>query len=137
MSKLKVMILTLLFFFFAAAPVMAQDFDGSTALICAVIEIFDCGPGVDCQRGNAKSINIPQFLKINFKEKTISGKLGSGELRTTKIKNTGLDVDNLMLQGIQGGRAWSMIINQATGDMTLTASDFEAGFVVFGACIAY
>jgi hypothetical protein len=29
-----------------------------------------------------------------------------------------------------------MVITEATGKMTVTASDDQAGFVVFGACIA-
>jgi hypothetical protein len=41
----------------------------------------------------------------------------------------------LILQGVQNGKAWSMVITEATGKMTLTASDDQAGFVIFGACM--
>jgi hypothetical protein len=40
----------------------------------------------------------------------------------------------LILQGTQTGKGWSMVITEATGKMTLTASGEEVGFIVFGAC---
>ena len=40
----------------------------------------------------------------------------------------------LILQGVQNGKAWSMVINEQNGKVTMSASDEQAGFVVFGAC---
>ena len=40
----------------------------------------------------------------------------------------------LILQGTQNGKGWSMVITEATGNMTVTASNDKVGFVVFGAC---
>lgn len=51
----------------AAAP-----YDGSAALICALIEVMDCAPAADCQRGAPESVNLPQFIKLSFAEKTLS-----------------------------------------------------------------
>ena len=95
---------------------------------------FECGPGADCQRGTAESISMPQFLKVNFEEKKISSTPESGPIRTTKIRNLERLDNRLILQGIQNGRAWSMVINVITGKVTLSASDEQAGFVIFGAC---
>ncbi|MEE8415372.1 MAG: hypothetical protein V3S05_03795, partial [Desulfobacterales bacterium] len=58
----------------------------------------------------------------------------SGSIRTTKIRNLERLDNRLILQGIQSGRAWSMVINVTTGKVTLSASDEQAGFVIFGAC---
>ena len=69
-------------------------------MICAVIETFECGEGVECERGLAESINLPQFLKIDFKEKTITGTLPNGLVRTTEIKSMETHVGKLILQGI-------------------------------------
>ena len=55
-------------------------------------------------------------------------------IRTTKIRNLERLDNSLILQGIQNGRAWSMIINVTTGKVTLSASDEQAGFAIFGAC---
>ena len=113
---------------------LAGDFDGSTPLLCAVIETFECGAGGDCHRGTAESIDIPQFLKISFEEKTISSTPESGPVRTTKIQNMEHIDGKLILQGVQNSKAWSMVINEANGKVSVTASDGEVGFVVFGAC---
>ena len=65
MNNIRLLITILLVIFFLPSQVLAEDFDGSTPLIYAVIEIFDCGSGENCQPGNAQSINLPQFLKID------------------------------------------------------------------------
>ena len=134
MSKIRVPILALFCIGFACFPAIAGDFDGSVPLICATIESFECGEGADCQRGSAQSINLPQFLKINFKEKMITGTLEGGEVRTAKFKNKELLDGKLILQGVQNGKPWSILISEANGKMTLTAADEQGGFIVFGAC---
>ena len=134
MKKTILVILALLLTSVAPSHVLAGDFDGSKPLLCAVIETFECGPAGECLPGTDEDIDIPQFLKINFKKKEISGTLVGGEVRTAKIENV-THVDGLLiLQGVQGSKAWSMVISEATGDVTLTAADDQAGFVVFGAC---
>jgi hypothetical protein len=134
MSKTKKAILLTLFIFFLPLTSAAHDFDGSKPLICAVIEDFDCIPGDECLSGTAESINIPQFLKIDFEEKVITGKKGDGQVRSTTVKNMERVDGKMILQGIQNGKAWSMVITETTGKMTITAADDQVGFVVFGAC---
>ena len=91
-------------------------------------------PGSDCQRGTAESVGIPQFLKINFEEKTISSTPESGQARTTKIQNMESIAGRLIIQGVQNGKAWSMAINEETGKVVISVSDVMSGFIVFGAC---
>ncbi len=135
MNKIKLMGLALLCIIVTPLSIAAADFDGSKPLLCATIETFECGSGIECQRGTAQSINLPQFLKIDFKEKKISGTRESGEVLTTKIENMERSDGKLVLQGTQNNKGWNMLINEGTGKMTITASDDQVGFVVFGACI--
>ena len=134
MNKIKLLSLALLCIIVTPLSIMADDFDGSKPLLCAAIETFECGPGIECQQGTAQSINLPQFLKIEFKEKEISGTRESGEVLTTKIENMERSEGKLVLQGTENNKGWSMLINEVTGKMTITASDDQVGFVVFGAC---
>ncbi len=134
MIRVKWMVLGLLCIFMMTQTAVAEDFDGSKPLLCSVIETFECGPGGECQRGTAESIGIPQFLKISFNDKMISSTPEGGQLRTTKIKNIERADGKLILQGVQNGRAWSMVMIETTGKITLSASDDQAGFIVFGAC---
>ena len=64
------------------ASAAAADFDGSKPLICAAIEANDCALGVPCIKGPAEDINVPQFIRLNFADKTISARG-----RTTGIQN--------------------------------------------------
>jgi hypothetical protein len=115
----------------------AASYDGSVPLLCAVIEVFDCQGGGECQRGTAESVNLPQFLKINVQDKTLTT-TGEGESkRSTPIKHLERTDDSLILQGVEGSRAWSMIIAKETGKTSATVSDDHVGFVVFGACTPY
>jgi hypothetical protein len=134
MNKIKLLITILIVIFCLPSQALAGDFDGSKPLICAVIEAFDCAPDEDCQPGNAQIINLPQFLKINFKEKTITGNLESGELRTTKILGMERINGKLILQGVEEGMGWSMVVTENSGKMALSASGDQMAFIVFGAC---
>jgi hypothetical protein len=134
MNKIKFMGLALLCFILTPFSIAEADVDGSKLLLCAAIETFECGSGIECQRGTARSINLPQFLKIDFKEKKVSGTRESGEVLTAKIENMERSDGKVLLQGTQNNKGWSMFINEATGKMTITASDDQVGFVVFGAC---
>jgi hypothetical protein len=135
MNKIILLILALLLISGLPSHVLAGDFDGSKPLLCAVTETVECTPDSECLRGEAESIDMPAFLKIDFAKKTISGTRQDGSVRTTEIKIMERVDGNLILQGVQNGKGWTMVISEATGKATITASDNQVGFVVFGACI--
>jgi hypothetical protein len=116
-------------------PLAAAAYDGSVPLLCAVIEVFDCQAGGDCQRGTAESVNLPQFVKVNFVEKTLSTSEQGERKSVTPITHAERVDGNMILQGVEGSRAWSMVIDKETGKISATVSDHQVGFVVFGACI--
>jgi hypothetical protein len=115
----------------------ATPFDGSVPLICALIEVMDCAPGADCQRGAPESVNLPQFVKLNFSEQTLSTTEAAQKQEATPIKHLEPFDSRLILQGVEGGRAWSLIIAKDTGKMSATVSDDQVGFVIFGACTPF
>ncbi len=84
-----------------------------------------------------KDINLPQFLRIDFKQQHISGTREDGETRTTAINNMAQLPDRLIMQGVQNGLGWNLIITEPDGKMSLTASGPRTGFVAFGACTTY
>jgi hypothetical protein len=122
-------------------PAVAGDFDGSKELICAVMDLVECQPGGKCQQVTAEDVGIPQFLKINFKEKKISAIQADGGKRTTTIENFEKIDGKVIIQGaedgiegVRDGVGWSLAIAEETGKTVLTASGDEVGFVIFGAC---
>ena len=133
MKKIKLMGLALLCLIVTPLSIAAAQFDGSTPLLCAVIQVVECGAGGDCYPVQPEIANIPRFLKINFKNKTISTTEESGRKDTSRIKNIERAKGNLILQGSENGRGWTMVISEETGKMSATVSDDQVGFVVFGA----
>lgn len=141
MKKFNICTAIIISIFMITIPALAGDFDGSKPLLCAVIDIVECGSGGKCQQLTAEDVGIPRFLKVNFKKKTITATQASGNKKSTTIKNSEHIDGKLILQGaedgiegVRDGVGWSIAIAEDTGTMVLTASGDEVGFVVFGAC---
>ena len=115
---------------------VADNFDGSKELLCAVNHAQACTPDGTCEFATADAIGLPPFIEIEFDEKQISDTVdGDGE-RTTTIERQKLTDTQLVLQGEQR-LAWSIVISRETGKMTVAASGNGEGFVLFGACTAH
>jgi hypothetical protein len=141
MKKINICGLTIIFFWFMSAPILAGDFDGSKPLICALMDLVECQPGGNCQAKTAEELGLPQFFRINFQEKKISGTQSGESGRGTAIERLETVDGKLILQGaedgvedVRDGVGWSLAIAEETGKLVLTASGDEVGFVVFGAC---
>jgi len=134
MFKLKVVSL-ILFVCILPHKLTAAQYDGSVPLLCVPIQAIDCDVEENCVRGSAASENIPQFLRIDFKEKIISAVDKSG--KKASIKTLERIDGKLIIQGIQKGRGWTMVISEQTGKMSATITDDQVGFVVFGACTPF
>ncbi|OEU73669.1 MAG: hypothetical protein BA869_09640 [Desulfuromonadales bacterium C00003107] len=57
--------------------------------------------------------------------------------KTTAINNMAKLPDRLIMQGMQSGLAWGLIITEPQDKMTLTASEPHTGFAALGACTPY
>jgi hypothetical protein len=124
-----------------AVVASAADFDGSEALICSFARVIECDAGADCRSVTNESVDAPDFVKLDFKKKTVTaifnGVDGSpGDLET--IVNL---ANYLVVQGVQGGAegsadslAWSASIDHASGLIVVSGSGEKAAFVIFGAC---
>ena len=88
----------------------------------------------DCQRSTTQGMNIPQFIRVDFEKKRLSGTLESGNQVSTGIQNRQRIDGKTILQGAENGRGWSVVIAEETGKMTATISDDQVGFVLFGVC---
>ena len=124
-----------------SAPAVAGNFDGSKELLCAVMNIVECQPGGKCLNVTAEEVGIPNFLRIDFKEKKLSATFADGSKKISLVKNTEKIDGKVILQGaedgiegVRDGLGWSMAIDEANGKMVLTASGDAVAFVMFGAC---
>ncbi len=117
----------------AVSPALAGDLiDTAKPLLCASNEAVDCDPGEPCDRGIPDNMGAPQFLRIDFAKNEISG-----PLKTTKIRSTDKDDDQIVLQGHEIGLGWTLAIDRYTGHMRATFAGGNASFIIFGACMTY
>lgn len=117
-----------------SSPVQAESYDGSVPLICASIDTVQCDADGQCVSGTAAHVNLPQFFRVNFQEEIVRARRADGSERSSKIERLRHDAGHMILQGAEDGLGWSVLIDEVSGQMTITASGDGEAFVVFGAC---
>ena len=133
-------VITILGSIMAASAVKAGDFDGTRPLLISVIRVIECTPDGTCHEVSPASVELPQFLKIDFTSKTIQPATAEAKTPATAIERQEVVDGKLILQGaedgyekMRDGLGWTMAISEATGQVVLTASGEQVAFVVFGA----
>jgi hypothetical protein len=118
----------------AASPGFADPFDGSDALVCATMQTYECNGESECKPGDADDVRIPDFVRIDFDKKLITPLDEERRGEKTTIRHMERSEGRIILQGIEGGRGWSLLLSEATGNTVLTVSDDQDAFVAFGEC---
>ncbi len=140
----KMILLVSILFCFLIAPLgaAAGDFDGSKPLLLSVIRVLECTPDGACQETTPGNVGLPQFLKIDFTNKTISPAAAGDDTPATTIERQEVVDGKLILQGaedgyekMRDGLGWTMAISEESGQVVLTGSGEQVGFVIFGACL--
>lgn len=128
--KIPVFLLTLMM----APPVIADSVKDAGRLLCVPGDVSHCVNGNDCSSKLPETENIPDFIEVNLKKKTLSATRASGQDRTTPILSQARSAGYIFLQGVENGRTFSMVISESTGDLTfVVATDGETASM-FGAC---
>jgi hypothetical protein len=122
-------ILILSIAFLGAGPASAGDFDGSKLLICAPVEAIDCAPGETCKKGAPADSGLPSFIRIDIAKMVVIG-----PKRTTPIVSIEKSEQQILLQGTELGFAWTIALDQNSGEMSGSFVNREEVFVLFGSC---
>jgi hypothetical protein len=109
----------------------AGRYDGSVPLLCVPLAVTECGAEGECQKGTPRSVNLPQFFRVDFKTMTIRA---VEENRESAIKTVERVHGNLILQGVQGQLGWTLIISEDVGQMSATIAGAGEGYIIFGTC---
>ena len=123
-----------------APAALADDIDGKKPLICANVDISECVPDGQCEAVTAASIDASNLLKVDFREKTVGGVGKAANRPPTAIETQEIAGGKIYLQGIDTdeetgrGLAWTMVINQDSGRMSLSATGGDVIFTIFGSC---
>jgi len=127
MKLLLVVILSIAFL--GTGPASAGDFDGSKLLICAPVEAIDCAPGEMCKKGAPADVGVPAFIRIDIAKMVVIG-----PKRTTPIVSIEKSEQQILLQGTELGSAWTLALDQVSGELSGSLVNREEVFVLFGSC---
>ena len=118
----------------APAMTLADDLTGSETFLCTVVYASACTPDGECVSGPAWNLNIPQFIEVDLKAKTLSTTKASDENRSTRIKNLEREEDLIIFQGVENGRAFSFVITESTGMASIAVAIAGKGIVAYAVC---
>jgi len=119
---------------FAARPLMADDLTGADTFLCSSSYASACFETGDCESGPPWNLNVPAFILVDLTNKQLSTTKASGENRVTPIKNLERSEGRVIIQGVEMGRAFSVLIDEASGVLSGTVARDGVGVVVFGNC---
>lgn len=126
----------------AVSAAGAGDFDGTRPLLVSVLRAVECTPDGACREVSLESLELPQFMKIDFAAKTIGPAVADDETPGTPIERQEVVDGKLILQGaedgydkMRDGLGWTIAISEESGQVVLTASGDQVAFVVFGAAL--
>jgi hypothetical protein len=103
-------------------------------MICAAAQVQICIENDTCYAATPSALDVPDFVVIDTKKKTISTTKASNLNRSTTFTHVNRADDQIVLQGVEGGRAFSFIIDEGTGIMTVAVARDGITVNVFGSC---
>jgi len=119
-----------------AVPALASadDLSNQNLLLCTAVTAMHCHDDGECVIDIPANLNIPQFLQVNLKDKVLSTTKASGQNRSTPIRNLVREGGQIFLQGLEGGRAFSFVIDEESGSLSVGVAADGRVVSVFGAC---
>jgi hypothetical protein len=115
-------------------PALADDLSGAERFLCSTLRATACGTDADCESLQPADLNIPQFVQVDLPGKQLSTTPASGENRATTIQMVRREAGQIVLQGYESGRAFSLLIQEDSGRASFASAADSRGVVVFAAC---
>ncbi len=117
-------------------PVIAQadNLAGADRFLCASSRVVRCYSVGDCDSGPPWEWNMPSFIQVDLKKKTLSTPAASAEQRRSPLTHVQREAGQIIVQGSENGRALSMVINEETGLASSAIALDGITVTVFGAC---
>jgi hypothetical protein len=111
----------------------AGKYDGSKPMLCAVTAVSECTKDGACERSAPQEgNNLPGFVRVDVNAKLLTDNDVSG--RKTEIKSSSIVDNQLMLQGAENGKAWSIVIASDSGIFGSSVVEDDGLFAIFGRC---
>jgi len=118
----------------ASGVALADNVEGADRLLCAPEQIMICVEEADCYPAHASDLGVPDFVIVDLKNKKMQTTKSSEQTRTTAFSSMSRSGGKIFLQGVENGRAFSFVINEITGSLTVALSRDGVAVSVFGSC---
>jgi len=118
----------------AGSIAMADNLEDIDRFLCAAGRAQICFETGECFAAAPWELSIPDFVIVDTKKKSVSTTKASGESRTSKFSTVERSEGAIYVQGIEGQRIFSFVIDEATGSMTVAIVRDGVSVNVFGAC---
>ncbi len=118
----------------ASGMAMSDNLEDSDDLLCAAAQVQICFENGECFSVAPWELSIPDFVVIDTKAKTVSTTKASGQNRSSPFTSVERSDGVIYLQGLEGQRAFSFVIEEASGHMTVAIARDGLSVTVFGVC---
>ena len=112
----------------------AENVEGVDKMICAAGHAQICLETGECFAATPYELQVPDFILVDTKKRTVSTTKASGLERSTEVTMLEREDGLISLQGVEGGRAFSFVIEELTGRLTAAIARDGLTVTVFGAC---
>ena len=117
-----------------AAPILAEPVAGSDRMLCTAQQVSYCAPFEECRSGSPVDWNLPDFIVVDVAAKMLSTTAANERPRASAFPHLKRENGVLYLQGMENGRAFTIVIVDESGDMSATISTPAANISVYGVC---
>lgn len=119
---------------FTCGSAMAENLTGADKILCAGIQATYCDTSGACEIGMPWQWNMPEFVEIDFEAKIVSTTAAAERPRRTPIRTLERGNGEIYLQGVENARAFSFVIDEASGFASIAIAADGMTISVFGAC---
>ena len=112
----------------------ADSLVGEDRFLCAPVVAVLCTADGVCEEGPAWEFQVPQFVNVDLKRKQMSTTAASDQNRSTPLARIEREGGLIVLQGHEMERAFTLLLDEASGRATLATAADSVIVNVFGAC---
>lgn len=112
----------------------AEDLVGADTILCAGVQATYCDTNGECEIGMPWKWGMPHFVEIHLGELIIRTTQAAERQRQTRIRTLERENGEIYLQGVENGRAFSFVIDEASGVASIAIAADGLTVSVFGAC---
>ncbi|MFO6425074.1 hypothetical protein [Motilimonas sp. KMU-193] len=121
----------------AASTMMTLPLQAAQArenLACSLVDVVACKTDGECLQGSSRDFDIPNLLIVDFKNKQVKAHSEYADDSVSIIKNMEETEEQLILQGVENHKGWTLAIDRETSSLALTSSGEDLSMMMFGSC---